>query len=180
MRRRVVLCIIGERMHELRGGHLPGECELDPLLSMSRGVLLLDKRPLCTVVVSGWKLLRRRRLDHGCVRGRDLLDGFGESVLELRGGLHSARLRRRFVRQLRRINVLRDHWPERGGGVPRWQLLHRGVERDGRLPSRLVLRGVVERVRELRRGHIPVQHRLLILRGMRCRSSVYLCRSRSC
>ena len=168
LRRRVVLCIIGERMLELRGGHLPGECELDPLLIMSRGVLLHDKRPLCTVVVSGWKLLRRRRLDHGRVRGGDLLDDLGESVLELRGGLLPARLKRRVLRDLRRVDVLRDHWPERGGGVPRWELLHGGVERDGLLPSWLVLRGVVERVLELRRGHVPTQHRLHVLLGLRC------------
>ena len=114
------------------------------------------------------------------MRGRDLLDGLGESVLELLGGPPSGRLKRRILRDLPRIDLLPDHWPERGGGLPRWQLLHRGVERDGRLPSRLVLRGIVERVRELRRGHLPVQHRLLILRGLRCRAAVHLSRSRSC
>ena len=180
LRCRVILCIVGERMHELCVGHLPREFELDPLLSVSRRVLLLDKRPLCTVVVSGWKLLRRWRLGHGRVHGGDLFGQIGESLLELRGGLLSACLRRRVLHDLRRINVLPDHWPERGGGMPRWQLLHRGLERDGRLPSRLVLRGILERMHKLRRGHSPVQHRLLILRGLRCRAAVHLCRSRCC
>ena len=57
------------------------------MLTVLCGHFLLDKWPLRTVAVPGWKLLRWRLRYYRTVPGGDVLERLGEFVLELRGGL---------------------------------------------------------------------------------------------
>ena len=49
-----ILGLFCNHVLELFGGHIPIDCELKPLLSMPRGIVLLDEWPLRNVAMPSW------------------------------------------------------------------------------------------------------------------------------
>jgi hypothetical protein len=104
----MVLGLICERMLELRGGHLPADCELKLLLTMPRGIVVLGQWALGAVAMPSRQLLHRRLNDNWRVCGGDILDRILNFVLEMRCGLLSAELKLRILHQLRCTYLLCD------------------------------------------------------------------------